>query len=160
MRIRIRNATPADADIIVTYNSLIASETEARDLDRAVLDAGVRQMLADENKGRYWLAEENGEPIGQIMVTYEWSDWRNGMLWWIQSVYIDAGFRRKGIFSMLYRHVESLAKADGGVCGLRLYVERNNRPAQQTYQALGMVEPGYQVMQALFEHESTVGITS
>lgn len=128
----------------------MAKETEGRPLDPGLINPGVEAVLADPEKGRYWLAEADGVVAGQIMVTYEWSDWRNGMLWWIQSVYIHEDYRRKGVFSSLYRHVESLARLDKGVCGLRLYVEQENKRAQATYSKLGMVMPGYLVMEVDF----------
>lgn len=127
----------------------MAQETEGRPLDPEVIGPGVSRLLSDAGKGRYWLAETNAEVVGQIMVTYEWSDWRNGMLWWIQSVYVHPDHRRKGIFSALYRHVESLAR-ENGACGLRLYVEQGNKRAQKTYEALGMLNPNYHVMEAIF----------
>lgn len=145
----IRNAMPSDADTIAHCNSRIAEETEDRALDPEIISAGVTELLRDSSKGRYWVAEVNGVVVGQIMVTYEWSDWRNGNLWWIQSVYVLPEHRKQGVFSALYRHVTAQARRDGA-CGLRLYVERNNQPAQQTYRALGMVDPGYQVMQRIF----------
>ncbi len=100
------------------------------------------------------MAEAAGETIGQIMVTYEWSDWRNGTIWWIQSVYVHPDWRRKGVFSALYRHVESLVAVEPSVIGLRLYVEQNNKKAQQTYEALGMTRPGYLVMESLVAGKS------
>lgn len=149
MQYKIRAASLADSEIIAGFNSLMAEETEGRPLDPDVIGPGVSRLLVDANKGRYWLAEADGEVIGQIMVTYEWSDWRNGMLWWIQSVYVHPGHRRKGVFSALYRHVESLAR-ENDARGLRLYVEQNNKRAQETYEALGMLSPNYQVMEAIF----------
>lgn len=151
MGIAIRNATMTDASILAGNNSLMAEETEGRTLDPDIIGPGVEALLADPGKGRYWVAESGGQIVGQVMVTYEWSDWRNGMLWWIQSVYIARAFRRKGVFSALYHHVESLAAAKPDVCGLRLYVEDNNRKAQQTYEALGMVKPSYVVMESMFD---------
>ena len=124
--------------------------TFMRELEPDLIGRGVAALLNEPTKGRYWLAEQSGQVIGQIMITYEWSDWRNGMLWWIQSVYISQEKRRQGLFSTLYRHVESLARATQDVCGLRLYVENNNLRAQETYLALGMVRPGYQVMEIDF----------
>ena len=146
----IREATAADSEIVADFNNRLAEETEEKSLDPELIKPGVAALLADSAKGRYWLAEIDGNPIGQIMVTYEWSDWRNGMWWWIQSVYIDARHRRQGVFSRLYKHVESLAKADPEACGLRLYVERRNRRAQDTYRSMGMTDPGYQVMESNF----------
>ena len=149
LKIQIRNASPADGAIVAQFNSRMAEETEGRTLDPDLIGPGVAALLADASKGRYWVAECDGEVIGQLMVTYEWSDWRNGNLWWIQSVYVHPDYRRNGVFSALYRHVESLARAEPGVCGLRLYVDRNNKRAQQVYDQLGMVEPGYLVMESI-----------
>lgn len=149
MKYGIRDATPADAETIASFNSLMAEETEGRPLDPDIIGPGVSALLNDADKGRYWVAEDNGELIGQIMVTYEWSDWRNGTLWWIQSVYVHPDYRRSGVFSALYHHVESIAR-ENDACGLRLYVEHNNERAQETYKALGMVNPNYQVMEAIF----------
>jgi ribosomal protein S18 acetylase RimI-like enzyme len=148
--IQIREAKPSDQASIVEFNSRLADETEGKQLDPNLIGPGVAAILADSGKGRYWLAIIAGKVAGQIMVTYEWSDWRNGMLWWIQSVYVPAEFRRMGVFSALYQHVESLVKEDQNACGLRLYVENNNTRAQQTYRNLAMTEPGYIVMQSIF----------
>lgn len=150
MTVTIRNATPADVETIAAYNSAMAMETEGRPLDSALIVPGVGALIADETRGRYWVAEADDDIIGQIMVTYEWSDWRCGTQWWIQSVYVHPDHRRRGVFSALYRHVESLARAATDVCGLRLYVEHDNRRAQQTYRALGMEHPGYEVMEVDF----------
>lgn len=135
--------------MIARYNSGMAEETEGKTLAPDIIGPGVRALLEDLSKGQYWVAETGDGVIGQIMVTYEWSDWRNGTIWWIQSVYVHPDWRRKGVFSALYRHVESLAAAAPGVIGLRLYVEANNERAQQTYQALGMIRSGYLVMESL-----------
>jgi ribosomal protein S18 acetylase RimI-like enzyme len=148
--LEIRDATPDDADIIATYNSNLAFETEEEHLAPELVGAGVSALLADRSKGRYWVAETDSRVVGQIMVTYEWSDWRNGMIWWIQSVYVHGDYRRSGVFSSLYRHVELLARQDPGVCGIRLYMERGNARAQQTYESLGMTMTDYRVMQSMF----------
>lgn len=149
MDIRIRDATPEDAGTIADYNTRMAEETEGRTLDPEVIGPGVVALLSDPGKGRYWIADADGSAVGQLMVTCEWSDWRNGNLWWIQSVYVHPEQRCKGVFTALYRHVESLAEAESDVCGLRLYVESGNHRAQQTYAAMGMVEPGYLVMESI-----------
>jgi len=146
----IRDARPADAATIVEFNVKMAMETEGRPLALELINPGVHAVLEDAGKGRYWVAEMDGEVVGQLMVTYEWSDWRNGVFWWIQSVFIREDCRRKGIFSALHRHVEMLARSAGDVCGIRLYVERENRRAQKTYEVLGMSSPGYQVMEIDF----------
>jgi len=150
MNIVIRDAIPDDGPIIADFNSRMAVETEDHELYPDLIGPGVAALLDDSSKGRYWVAEEDGEVVGQIMVTYEWSDWRNGMLWWIQSVYVAQEKRRQGVFSTLYRHVESLARAKQDVSGLRLFVENQNAHAQDTYLALGMTRPGYQVMEIDF----------
>jgi ribosomal protein S18 acetylase RimI-like enzyme len=148
--VSIRDATPADAEIIADFNSRLAIESEGMRLDPGLVGPGVRTLLGDVSKGRYWMAEADGNVIGQIMVTYEWSDWRNGMIWWIQSVYVHGDYRLTGVFSALYRYVESLARQDPQVCGIRLYVERENERAQRTYESLGMNMTDYQVMQSMF----------
>ncbi|MGB5489203.1 MAG: GNAT family N-acetyltransferase [Woeseiaceae bacterium] len=149
MEFRIRDATSADAATIADYNARMAEETEGRMLDPDIIGPGVAEVLADNTKGRYWVAESKQHIVGQLMVTYEWSDWRNATIWWIQSVYVPAEYRRQGVFSALYRHVESLTIAEPSVCGLRLYVEDNNHRAQRTYEALGMVKPSYLVMESM-----------
>ncbi len=150
MNISMREAVAADQKQIADFNNRLAEETEGRSLDSELILPGVAALLADPSKGRYWIAMSGSDVAGQIMVTYEWSDWRNGMLWWIQSVYVPPEFRRQGVFSAMYKHVESLATADADACGLRLYLEKNNERAKETYLSLGMKEPGYQVMQAIF----------
>ena len=147
MAIVIRAATPADAAIIATFNALMARETEGKSLDRALLDAGVRALIADPNKGRYVVAERDGEVVGQLAITSEWSDWRNGWFWWIQSVYVAATARRQGVFRALYRHVEDAARADPSVIGIRLYVDTDNQPAQVTYQDLGLRLTSYRILE-------------
>ena len=149
----IRDARPEDGHTLAAFNALMAEETEGKTLDPDLIGPGVQGLLEDETRGRYWVAEIAGEIIGQIMVTYEWSDWRNGNIWWIQSVYVPREWRRKGVFTALYRHVESIAAAEPGVIGLRLYVEEQNTRAQQTYEALGMTRPSYLVMESMLNKE-------
>jgi GNAT superfamily N-acetyltransferase len=146
MTIAIRQAGPADAAIIAEFNRLLAHETEGKELDRAVLAEGVQAVLADTHKGLYFLAERDGQAIGQVGTTYEYSDWRNGWFWWVQSVYIVPAARRQGVFRSLYRHVEEAARHTG-VIGIRLYVERENRPAHDTYLGLGLEWTSYLVME-------------
>ena len=143
----IRDALPSDIDTIVKFNAGLAAETESKTLDQDTLHPGVTAALNDPTKARYWIAESNGETVGQIMVTLEWSDWRNGFFWWIQSVYVKADHRRQGIFRRLYEHVEQLARSDRDVCGVRLYVERDNLRAQDVYARLGMRPTPYQVFE-------------
>ena len=136
--IRIRPATPKDLDTIVEFNLSLASETEGKALDRHVLRAGVEAALADASRARYFLAEVDGQVVGQTMFTTEWSDWRNGTFWWIQSVYIAAAHRGQGVFRALYGHIRDLARREPDVCGIRLYVDKQNHRAIETYRRLGM----------------------
>ena len=146
---RIRRARPADAKAIVEFNSAMALETEGKRLFPEVIGAGVRSLLRSPKAGFYLLAQTTTEIAGVLMITKEWSDWRNGTFWWIQSVYVRPEFRRKGVYRALYAHIRKLAKADCRVCGFRLYVERENRRAQATYRALGMEKTRYLVFEEL-----------
>ena len=148
--IEIRDATPRDAAVIADFNTRMARETEDKTLDPALIGPGVAAVLDGSTGGRYWVAVIGGETAGQLMVTSEWSDWRNGTIWWIQSVYVAAPFRRRGVFSALYKHVESLARRDQSVCGIRLYVEKANDRAKATYASLGMAMTDYDVMETVF----------
>ena len=144
--IQSRPAHPDDAATITAYNAAMALETEHKHLDPATLRAGVERAIAQPQGARYFLADLDSRIVGQLMITFEWSDWRNGMFWWIQSVYVHPDFRSRGIFKQLYRHIETLAR-QAGACGLRLYVERQNTPAQQVYRRLGMADGGYAVFE-------------
>jgi GNAT superfamily N-acetyltransferase len=147
MKIEIREATTLDIEFIAANNAALAMETEHRRLDPGIVHAGVAAALADSAKGRYFVAESAGQIVGQIMHTYEWSDWRNGCFWWIQSVYVTHEARGQRVFQMLFDHLQRLARSTAGVCGLRLYVERDNRRAQQTYLRCGLMDSGYFVME-------------
>ncbi|MEM6817851.1 MAG: GNAT family N-acetyltransferase [Pseudomonadota bacterium] len=149
MNLTIRSAGPDDLAAIVMGNQSMAMETESKQLPAEVLEPGVSSLLADASLGRYWIAEVDGQYAGQIMVTLEWSDWRNGHFWWIQSVFIASQFRRQGVFTALYEKVQTDAKSAHAV-GLRLYVERENAGAIATYEALGMSEPDYKMMEVTF----------
>lgn len=146
---KIRRATRRDAAALVAFNSALARETEGKVLMPQVIGAGVRRLLRHPEAGFYLVAESAGELIAGLMVTTEWSDWRNGEFWWIQSVYVRAEHRRRGVYRMLYRFVQALAAKKRGVCGFRLYVERNNRRAQATYRAAGMQRTHYLVYEQL-----------
>ena len=146
--LRIRKAQAADADHIAAFNRAMASETEGKTLIPELIAAGVRRLLAEPALGFYAVAEHEGEVVGCLMVTNEWSDWRNGWWWWIQSVYVAPEARRSGVFRALYVHVETQARDTPGVCGLRLYVEKDNARAQATYAALGMLDARYRVFEA------------
>lgn len=144
-KLHIRPATPADQATIVAFNQRMASETEGRTLDPTVLAAGVREALGDPSQCLYFIAELSGEPVGQTMVTFEWSDWRNGVYWWIQSVYVPEPYRRRGVFRALYAHIREQVRSRPDTCGLRLYVHRENARALETYRNLGMILTDYLV---------------
>jgi GNAT superfamily N-acetyltransferase len=148
MAFTIRRATPADAPVIVHFNRRLAEESEGKTLDEQALTAGVAAALADpERKGPYYLVEEANVILGQMQITYEWSDWRNGWAWWIQGVYVRPEARRQGVFQTLYQHVHNLARQEPDVIALRLYVERENEAAQQTYLRMGMKWTSYLVLE-------------
>jgi len=142
MPIVIREADPDDAARIVLFNQAMARETEGRELDRRVLGKGVEALLKDPSRGRYFVAVKGEEVVGQVMITTEWSDWRNGLVWWLQSVYVSKRHRREGVYRGLHDHVREAALSEK-VLGIRLYVERDNLAAQETYQALGMLASQY-----------------
>ena len=139
----VRDAKSEDLDSLVAGNAAMALESEGRALDGGALRAGVRRALLDEARGRYFVAEIAGQPAGQMMITREWSDWRDGWFWWIQSVYVWPAFRRRGVYRALHKYVEQAARAAEDVCGLRLYVEAENETAQRTYESLGMTRTRY-----------------
>lgn len=141
----VREATPADRDFLVDCASAMALETEHKELDLPTLRAGVTALLDDATRGRVLVAEVGGAPAATLMLTYEWSDWRNGFFWWIQSVYVVPAQRRRGLYRLLHEHVRELAARTDGVYGLRLYVERDNANAQQTYRRMGMEETAYRI---------------
>jgi len=150
MNLTIRKARRTDAETIARFNEALAWESEGVRLDGDRLRAGVAQVLRDESKGVYFLAESEGTVVGQTMVTYEWSDWRNGVFWWIQSVYVEAEYRRTGIFRRLFEHVRAVAQHHPAVCGLRLYVDRDNARAMDVYLRLGLSEARYSMMEEDF----------
>ena len=141
--ILIRTAEGNDVITITTFNSAMALESEDVALDWAILRAGVAQALADPAKAFYLLAEVAGQPVGQLMVTTEWSDWRNGWIWWIQSVYVKPEHRRRRVFASLYQHLRDMASARGDIRGMRLYVMRDNNIAKRTYESVGMRHSHY-----------------
>jgi len=150
MPLTVRPAAPADVPAIAEYNRRLARETEHTELDPATVTAGVAAAVADApGKGPYFLACDGDDVVGQMQVTFEWSDWRNGWFWWVQSVYVRADYRGRGVFRTLYDHVRRQARQAGNVIGVRLYVERDNRTAQETYRRLGMSEMPFYFMQEL-----------
>ncbi|OOG38950.1 GNAT family N-acetyltransferase [Rhodanobacter sp. C05] len=144
----IRTATPADIPDLLAWNAAMAWETERKRLDPAVLERGIAGVFAQSQRGFYLIAERDGVAAGSLLVTYEWSDWRCGDYWWIQSVYVVSEARRGGVFRALYADVVQRAAAAGAV-GLRLYVETENQRAQTTYAGLGMQRCHYWMYESL-----------
>ena len=134
----IRLAEERDTAALVEFNQAMALETEGKTLDAQILKSGVESVFHDEKKGFYVVAEENGQIVGGLMITFEWSDWRDAWFWWIQSVYILPSFRGRGIYRLLYDFVKEAALEKEDVCGFRLYVEKENTGAQKVYEKLGM----------------------
>jgi ribosomal protein S18 acetylase RimI-like enzyme len=146
----IRKAIRQDVGSVVKFNLAMAWETEEYKLDEKVLTSGVNAVLDDPNRGFYLVAEVDNKVVGSLMVTTEWSDWRNGVFWWVQSVYVEPEYRRRGVFKAMYEQVRQQAKNTTGVCGCRLYVERDNTSAQATYTKLGFVETKYRMFEEPF----------
>ena len=142
--ISIRKATSEDSDIIIEFQRKMAWETEQMTLDPDIISKGVKAVFTDQSRGQYWVAEDNGNVVASLLITFEWSDWRNTNVWWFQSVYVLPELRRTGIFRSMYQHIK--AEADKNeIAGLRLYVETNNSGAQYTYEALGMNSQHYKM---------------
>ena len=143
-----RKAKHEDAEMISEFNIKMAAETEGKKLDEDLVLKGVKAVIEDPDKGFYVVAdkgENEPEIIGQMLVTFEWSDWRNKFFWWIQSVYVDQNYRHQRIFSNLHSKIMQIAKSNKDVCGLRLYVKTNNELAKKVYDALGMNKTSYEV---------------
>jgi GNAT superfamily N-acetyltransferase len=145
--ITYRDALPADRDAIVGFQIAMARETEEVELDRDVCTRGVEAVFADPSLGRYFVAESEGSVAASLLITYEWSDWRNGTVWWIQSVYVRPENRRQRIYAGLYAHVKKMVESRADVRGIRLYVDRRNADAQHVYARLGMNGEHYQVFE-------------
>lgn len=145
----IRKAKIEDLETIVKFNYNLAKETEDKELDLVVLNEGVKAILSDDRYGQYYVYTINDKVVGQIMYTYEWSDWRNGLFLWVQSVYVDAEHRRCGIFKELYSYVKKICDDTPGTIGIRLYVEKENVNAKSTYKSLGMQGCNYH----MYEYE-------
>jgi len=135
--IKIRKANPEDASVIIDFQQKMAWETEQLKLVPEKIINGVKAVFNQPVKGHYWVADDDGKVIASLLITYEWSDWRNTDVWWIQSVYVLPEFRRKGVFRKMYSSIKDAAEKQG-IAGLRLYVETNNTNAQKTYESLGM----------------------
>jgi len=147
----VRLAGASDADVLVAFNRAMALETEGKVLLERAARRGVAGLFANPSLGFYVVAETGGKVVGALMITTEWSDWRNGSFWWVQSVYVRPDSRRQGVYRRLYRFVRDMAAEDEGVCGFRLYVERGNSTAQQAYKATGMEETSYVMFEYLKE---------
>ena len=145
--IQYRDARQSDAPDIVDFQVAMARETEDFALDRTTCTRGVEAVFHDRTLGRYFVAEDEGRVVASLLITAEWSDWRNGTVWWIQSVYVRPEARRRGIYAGLYEHVRKIAEQASGVMGIRLYVDRRNRAAQEVYRRMGMNGDHYQVFE-------------
>lgn len=146
----IRKATQSDAPVIIDFQQKMAWETEHMKLVPDIIFKGVNAVFEDNSRGQYWVAEDNSKIIASLLITYEWSDWRNCNVWWIQSVYVLPEHRRTGIFRSMYQHIKNEADSSG-IGGLRLYVETNNLKAQSTYEALGMHSLHYKMYELMKE---------
>jgi len=143
----VSKAITNDAQILAQFNIAMARETEGLKLDLPTVLAGVHGVLEETAHGFYLVARLAGEVVGALLITYEWSDWRNGVIWWIQSVYVFPEYRKQGVFRTLFKHIENLARADPQVKALRLYVMQNNNTGQRVYHNLGMNDSGYIVFE-------------
>jgi GNAT superfamily N-acetyltransferase len=141
--------------VVAEFNLRLAAETEQLQLDPDCVQAGVRALLNDPSKGIYFLAVDADVVVGQAMITYEWSDWRNGNIWWLQSVYVRPEFRKRGVFRLLFRHIQELARRQPGVWGLRLYMHSGNDRARAAYESLGMAGTHYQVFELDLSNSGT-----
>ncbi len=148
--LRVRAARPDDLESLVDFNCRLARETEDHELDPATVRRGLTRLFDNPAAGFYTVAEQEGRVVGCLLITFEWSDWRDGWLWWIQSVYVVEAARRLGVFRQLFEHVREKAETDGDVRGLRLYVERGNGRAQATYASMGLEEAPYKLYERFF----------
>jgi GNAT superfamily N-acetyltransferase len=147
--LHVRPARPSDADTIIGFQVRMAHETEGLTLDPDTAGRGVRAVFEDPAKGEYLLAEEDGEPVGCTLVIREWSDWRNGHVLWIHSLYVVPAARRRGVFRALYEHLRGRVQRSPDLHGLRLFVEKGNRQAQRAYEAMGMSRDHYDLYEWL-----------
>ena len=161
----IRPAVREDLDTLTEFSANMAWETEQRTLDRTRLRQGIQAVIQQPERGQYFVADlrqnhqvDTVTTVGQLLITYEWSDWRNAQFWWIQSVFVHSAWRRKGVYRRMHRVILDLARARADVCGIRLYVEGNNRVAKQAYERVGLLPSTYEVYESDFvlpRHEST-----
>jgi GNAT superfamily N-acetyltransferase len=139
----VRTAIKNDHETLVAFQLAMARETEGIELDFATVEKGVQAVLNDVSKGKYYVAEVDEEVVGSLLTTYEWSDWRNGTILWIQSVYVLPEFRRKGIYKSMYAHIKNMVLENQNLNGIRLYADKSNIAAHKTYQKLGMIHDHY-----------------
>jgi len=152
--ILIREPSIGDREVIVDFNIAMARETEGKQLDKNQVWSGVQNLMEHPEYGFYLLAEKNDAAVGSLMITYEWSDWRNGLFWWIQSVYVRPDYRQRGVYRRLHQSVRSMAVNHHEVCGLRLYVEKENTVAREVYRSLGMQPTTYRIFEEEFRSPS------
>lgn len=143
----VRKAKREDIADIVDFQLAMASETENINLNREIVTKGVSAVFADSSRGNYYVAENNGRVVGSLLTTFEWSDWRNGTVLWIQSVYIRPEFRRKGVYRKMYGYIQELVMADSALFGIRLYADISNTGAHQAYLTMGMKADHYQTFE-------------
>jgi GNAT superfamily N-acetyltransferase len=155
--IEVRQAVSTDVETITQFNIALCRETEGRELDPVTVIKGVSRFVSESKRGKYFVAVIDGQVVGQAAHTFEWSDWRNGELWWIQSVYVHPDFRGQGVFRTLFTHIKELGEADVDCCGIRLYMERENETARESYRRLGFHETGYVVFERLFSRMIDTG---
>jgi GNAT superfamily N-acetyltransferase len=150
----VRPANQGDIDALIAFSLAMAWETEGRRLNEERLRQGTLAVLADPERGFYIVADirdgDRPRPVGQLLITFEWSDWRNGVFWWVQSVYVAPVCRRQGVYRAMHDYIIARAKADTKICGVRLYVEQNNRVAQSVYRRVGLAPSGYAVYEQDF----------
>ncbi len=147
MQITFRTALAVDVSVIADFNLQLAAETEGKLLDTDVVHRGVETALRLSPEAQYYVAEVDGVVVGQLMLTREWSDWKNGWIVWLQSVFVHAEYRSRGVFSQLFDHVKQQLAAGNDTVAIRLYVEQDNGTAITTYEKLGFKDPGYRVME-------------
>jgi len=153
---RVRQATINDQQSIVNFQLAMANETEGIELDRPTVEQGVKAVISDNTKGNYYVTEINGQVISSLLTTFEWSDWRNGTILWIQSVYVLPEFRRKGVYREMYSHIKDLVLTTNDLNGIRLYADKSNHPAQKTYESLGMNQDHYVMFEWMKEETSSI----
>ena len=149
--VQIRIATEENREIIAEFQIKMAAETENLVLDKETLSEGVMHVLRDPEKGKYFMAEDEGNVVASLLITFEWSDWRNKWVLWIQSVYVLPDYRKQGVFKNMYAHIKKWATDDNEVAGIRLYVDKTNRRAIDVYSKLGMNGEHYRLFEWMKE---------